>query len=195
MSEAKLVSPAPPLERPGVVGSLLHREMPYVVMLVLALVGIAYADLLPAKSLWYWQLLAILYGLIAVLTEWPRLPSEGPERLRLIATQVFHWGAFLLAMQLLFLPVMQKNLNSDITGLVLEYVLALSTFLAGIYINWRLCVVGLFLAIGVPVVAFVDQASALMAVVAITVIAAVWLWQRSRPGREAPRAVRDLSGI
>jgi hypothetical protein len=178
MSEGRLFSPTPNAGEPGLVGPFLNREMPYVIMLGLALVGIAYSDLLPARSLWYWQLLAVLYGLIAVLIEWPRLPAEGPERLRLVATQVFHWGAFLLAMQLLFLPVMQKNLNSDITGLVLEYVLALSTFLAGIYINWRLCVVGLFLALGVPVVAFVDQASALMTVLAATVVAGAWLWQR-----------------
>jgi hypothetical protein len=84
-------------------------------------------------------------------------------------------------MRLLFLPVMQKNLDADITGLILVYMLAFSTFLAGIYINWRLCVVGGFLGVGVLAVAFVDQASALMTVLAVSVVAAGWLWQRLRP--------------
>ena len=35
--------------------------------------------------------------------------------------------------------------------------LALATFLDGIYVNWRFCVVGLVLAVGVVVVAWLDD--------------------------------------
>jgi hypothetical protein len=182
MSVAKTTSPQAELAQPGLVANFLYRELPYIVMLVLALVGIAYTDLVPRVSVWYWQLLAAVFGLICILTEWPRTSAEGRGRMRLIITQVLHWGAFLLAMRLLFLPVMQKNLDAEITGLILVYVLAFSTFLAGIYVNWRLCVLGAFLGVGVVAVAFVDQASALMTVLAVVVVAAAWLWNRFRPG-------------
>jgi hypothetical protein len=89
-----------------------------------------------------------------------------------------HWGAFLGGMRLLFLPVMQKNLNADITGLILMYMLAFSVFLAGIYTDWRLSVVAIFLGVGVLAVAFVDQASALMVVLAAAVIGGAWLLHR-----------------
>jgi hypothetical protein len=185
MTTTPSASPARELGPPakaGMVGNFVARELPYVVMLVLALVGIAYTDLLPMRSEWYWQILAVVFGIICIITEWPRCPSDPKERMRLIVTQVLHWGAFLLAMRLLFLPVMQKNLDAEITGLILVYVLALSTFLAGIYINWRLCVVGGFLGIGVLAVAFVDQASALLTVLAVVVVAAAWLWNHFRSG-------------
>lgn len=181
MSDAKLIPPLTVPSPRAVVSAFLMRELPYILMLVLALVGIAYTDLLPRVSLWYWQMLAVVFGLICILTEWSQTPAEGGARWRLIVTQALHWGTFLLAMRLLFLPVMQKNLDADITGLILVYMLAFSTFLAGIYVNWRLCVVGGFLGVGVLAVAFVDQASALMTVLAVSVVAAGWLWHRLRP--------------
>jgi hypothetical protein len=150
-------------------------------MLALALVGIAYTDLLPRHSIWYWQLLTVVFALICVASEWPQASDTGRKRVRLVVTQVLHWGLFLLAMRLLFLPVMQKNMDADITGLVLMYMLAFSTVLAGIYVNWRLCIPAVFLGVGVLAVAFLDQASALMMVIAGVIFAAVWLWYYFRP--------------
>lgn len=162
-------------------GRFLVRLLPYAVMLALALVGIAYTDLLPRHSIWYWQLLTVVFALICVASEWPQASDTGRKRVRLVVTQVLHWGLFLLAMRLLFLPVMQKNMDADITGLVLMYMLAFSTVLAGIYVNWRLCIPAVFLGVGVLAVAFLDQASALMMVIAGVIFAAVWLWYYFRP--------------
>jgi hypothetical protein len=61
------------------------------------------------------------------------------------------------------------------------YMLAFSTVLAGIYVNWRLCIPAVFLGVGVLAVAFLDQASALMMVIAGVILAAVWLWYYFRP--------------
>jgi hypothetical protein len=160
--------------------TFLAKELPYIVMLALALVGIAYTDLLPGVSMWYWQVLAVVFGVICIMTEWPRTPGEGRARLQLIVRQALHWGGFLWGMRLLFLPVMQKNLNAEITGLILMYMLAFSTFLAGIYIDWRLSVLAVFLGIGVLAIAFVDQASALMTVLAVVVLGGTWLLHHFR---------------
>jgi hypothetical protein len=175
-TESTASQPTPSVS--GLFAGFLMRELPYVVMIVLAVVGVAYTNLVPGVSLLYWQILAGVYGLICVLIEWPRLAPEPKERLRLVVTQVLHWGAFLLAMRLLFLPTLQKNLTSELTGLVLVYVLALSTFLAGIYINWRLAVVGVFLWASLVAIAFVELANALIIVLALLVIAGIWLWNR-----------------
>jgi len=181
MSDVKSLLPrAMPAQRRRF-GRFLVRLLPYAVMLALALVGIAYTDLLPRDSIWYWQLLTVVFALICVASEWPQASDTGRKRVRLVVTQVLHWGLFLLAMRLLFLPVMQKNMDADITGLVLMYMLAFSTVLAGIYVNWRLCIPAVFLGVGVLAVAFLDQASALMMVIAGVIFAAVWLWYYFRP--------------
>ncbi len=162
----------------GFFAGFVRRELPYAVMIVLAVVGVAYTNLVPSVSRLYWQILAVVFGLICILVEWPRLPADGRQRLRLIVTQVLHWGTFLLAMRLLFLPTLQANLTSELTGLILVYVLAMSTFLAGIYINWRLAVVGAFLWVSLIAIAFVELANALIIVLGIVVVAALWLWHR-----------------
>jgi len=178
VSDPESTFPQPTPSVSGLFAGFLKRELPYVIMVALAVVGVAYTNLVPGVSLLYWQILAGVYALLCVLIEWPRLGPEPKERLRLVLTQVFHWGAFLLAMRLLFLPTLQKNLTSELTGLILVYVLALSTFLAGIYINWRLAVVGVFLWASLVAIAFVELANALIIVLALLVIAGIWLWNR-----------------
>jgi hypothetical protein len=145
---------------------------------VLALIGIAYTDIAPTHAAWYWQVLALVYGVLAVVADWSQATARVGGRVRLIWTQILHWGAFLVTMRLLFLPVMQENLNSDVTGLVLLFLLTLSTFLAGIYINLRLCVVAVFLGVGTVSIALLDQASLLMTMLAALSVVGLMLWSR-----------------
>jgi uncharacterized membrane protein len=79
-----------------------------------------------------------------------------------------------------FLPVVQQNLNSDITGNILLIMLALSTFLAGVYLNWRLCVVGILMGFGVIVTAMLDQSVFLILVIAIVIAGVSIFWRRSQ---------------
>ncbi len=123
----------------------------------------------------------MVYGIVCIVTGWSRFGAKDRSRLKLIWTQILHWGAFLLSMQLVFLPVVQQNLDSDITGLVLLHLLALSTFLAGIYLDWRLCVVGAFLAADIVAVAFLDQATILMVLLAAAIVVAFLLWSKFGP--------------
>jgi hypothetical protein len=92
MWDAKSLTHRTGLSPRGLFRTFLLRELPYIVMLVLALVGIAYTDLLPRVSIWYWQVLAVAFGVICIMTEWPRTPAEGRARLHLIVRQTLHWG-------------------------------------------------------------------------------------------------------
>jgi hypothetical protein len=157
---------------------VLAKEAPFTVAIVLALIGIGYADFAPKASAWYWQALAIVYAILCIVTQWSSATVKKVGRMRLIWTQVLHWGAFLVAMRLAFLPVITENMSSEITGLVLLYTLALSTFLAGIYLHWKISVVGVFLAVGVVAVAYLDQAAMLMVVLAILIVAGFLFWDR-----------------
>ena len=65
--------------------------------------------------------------------------------------------AFLVAMVLMHSHFVTDLVTGDPLGIVMLILLALATFLDGIYVNWRFCVVGLVLAIGVVVVAWLDD--------------------------------------
>jgi hypothetical protein len=82
-------------------------------------------------------------------------------------------------MRLVFLPVVQRNLDSHVSGFILLHLLALSTFLAGIYVDWRLVIVGVFLALGLVVTAFFEQATGLIVVVlTVVMVGTLLIWAK-----------------
>jgi len=177
-------NPAPAVSSPAAKRGLLLQfivaQAPYLFMLLLALIGVAYTSIKPAASLLYWQAMAPIFGAICIIMRWSQVGSEKHGRLLLIWTQVLHWGALLLIMRLLFVHDVQQLLNSDITGLVLLYLLALSTLQAGIYIDWRLCVLGVFLGAAPIAIAFLEDSALLLFILGfvIVMVAAPLLWNR-----------------
>lgn len=173
----------PPLAE-GHAASFLRREWPYLLMIALSLIGVAYSAILPSASGLYWQIIAPLFGAICIATQWPKVYAEG-RHWRLIATQVAHWGVFALSMQLLFLPAVQRVVDSFLSALVLLYLVAISTFLVGVYYGaWRLCAVGVFLGLAIPAIALFQEAALGLVILAILVLGGFYLFDRYRGRRE-----------
>ena len=147
---------------------ILRRNWLYIAMVVWAVAGLAYTDIYPVRSVPFWQLTTVLFGLIAVVHAFR---SSALDRTSLALKQVAHWGAFLLVMLILHSHAVTDLLTGDPLGLVTLMLLALATFLDGIYVNWRFCVVGLVLAAGVFVVAWLDDAALGLFLVGLAAIA------------------------
>jgi len=84
---------------------------------------------------------------------------------------------------LLFLPDMQKTLTSLISAQIILYLLALSTFLAGLYnTSWQLVAVGLLMALAVPAIAFLERPVLLAVIIgaALLVVIGAYVFQRRR---------------
>jgi len=160
------------------------RELPFSLVLVLTLLGVAYTSLLKQPIMGYWELLAPVIGLVCVGSGWSSANDKN-ARLQLICTQALHWAAFLLVMNMILLPSVQRILNASATGLAVLMLLALGTFTAGVHVlSWQVCLLGIIMAFCVPAAAWIE-ASALMIVLAL--IAAVgigvvlwWRWHESR---------------
>ena len=168
----------PPTEEAFSWYSFLRRyvieEAAFITLVVLSLIGITYTDFSLSNSYWYWEAMVPVFGIVCVVTGWSHA-QDSNSRWELIRTQMLHWGAFLLAM---YLVLMQQILQNTNIGLILLLMLAFSTFLAGVYINWRFCVVGVFLGIAVLVAAFFKQAAILMLLIAIALLVISALWAR-----------------
>jgi hypothetical protein len=176
-----VTTPVEPPRTAGVKGWLL-RDLPYAAMLALALGGIVLTAFRGPTTYYYWMALAPIYGLISVISGWGRLDT-GSERLQLIATQALHWLAFVAAMWLMFLPQVRGIENDNATSLTLLILLALGTFVAGVHARaWRVCTVGVFLALSVPAVAWIQESAVLLMVgvllVAVVGVAFWWMWRR-----------------
>ena len=151
--------------------AFLIRDWPYIAMLALAVIGVAYTSTARQAMTTYWIVLAPFFGVICVITRWRDVEGKAPHW-QLIQTQALHWVAVLVAMYLVFVADVKQMMNSDASALVLLTVLALGTFAAGVHVAaWRICVVGVELALAVPAIAWLDQATLLLLLVAIALVA------------------------
>jgi hypothetical protein len=161
--------------------SLFVRDWPYVVMLVLAIFGVAYASIAPHAMTNYWAILGPVFAIICVATQWRDV--EGPEaHWHLFWTQALHWVAVILAMYLVLQANVKQMMNADASALVVLTLLALGTFTAGIRhaAGWRVCLVGVMLGLGVPAIAWLEQSTLLLLLIATLLVAIAVLYFRHR---------------
>ena len=67
-----------------------RRHLPYLLVLALALAGVAYANMSQKSLAGYWELLALISGGVCIFTEWGKI-EEKQARVRLVWTQAVHW--------------------------------------------------------------------------------------------------------
>jgi hypothetical protein len=108
-----------------------RRHLPYLLVLALALAGVAYANMSQKSLAGYWELLALISGIVCIFTEWGKTEDK-QAHVRLVWTQAVHWIAVLVAMNIMLLSGVQQLLPAPATSLVLLMLLALGSFLAGL---------------------------------------------------------------
>ncbi len=179
--------------RNGRYDRLLHpsfwfRELPFALVLIFTTVGVAYTSFSKQPITGYWELLAPLIALVCVGAGWQNATDAG-ARLRLIATQALHWFAFLLVMNMLLLTSVQRDFNANATGLAIFTLLALGTFTAGVHVlAWQVCLLGLIMALGIPAIAWIENSSLILVLIAGAVLGlgvVVWWHFHDRRARQA----------
>jgi hypothetical protein len=158
------------------------EELPFSIVLILTMAGVAYTSFSRQPIVAYWEILAPVIGVLCVTAGWRNATASG-TRTRLIVTQVLHWLAFLLVMNMLLLPTVQVPFSAAATGLAVFTLLALGAFTAGIGIlSWHVCLLGLIMALCIPAIAWIENSALIIVLVIGTaaVIAAViwWYWHR-----------------
>ena len=170
--------------------SLWLRELPFSLVLILTILGVAYTSFSKQPIIGYWEILAPIIGLVCITTGWQGA-NDKAARLRLIGTQTLHWLAFLIVMSVMLLPSVQRVFSADATGLAVFTLLTLGTFTAGVHaLSWQICLLGLIMALGIPAIAWIENSALIFAVVAAGVVGIVgvfwWRWrERRKPSRIA----------
>lgn len=153
----------------------------YALIFILTLAGVAYASVSRTPVAYYWEFLALVIGMASIIFAWSNVADETSHK-TLIWKQVLHWTAFLAAMFLLLLPDVQNMLNSDATGIATLLLLSLGTFTSGVHTrSWQFCLLGVVMAVCVPVIAWIEQTALALAIIAAIVVAAgQMIWVRYR---------------
>ena len=184
-------APGLPSSRPRHV-SFWIRELPFSLVLILTILGVAYTSFSKQPVVVYWEVLAPIIGLLCIGAGWHG--ASGKEaRARLIGTQVLHWLAFLVVMNLMLLPSVQRSFNANATGLAVFTLLTLGTFTAGVHVlSWQVCLLGLIMALGIPAVAWIENSALIFILISAGVLGIIgvfwWHWRESRQRHTASRA-------
>jgi hypothetical protein len=145
--------------------AFLAYDWPYLLMLVLSVVGVALSSVTSGRVLLYWEVVVPIFALSCFFARGPF--QNNRDRITAIRQDALHWLAVFLSMHLLILPM----LNVDAIALMLLTVLGLGLFTAGNQIgSWRIALVGILLSAAVPGMAWIQRSAMLMALGVIGVI-------------------------
>ena len=159
----RVTAEAPPLAHP----SFLAQNWPYIVMLALALLGVATTSVARQAMTTYWIILVPVFALISLYARWREAGGE-ESPWRLLSIEVFHWLSVMVAMYLVLIGTVRQMMNADASALMTLTILALGTFSAGLQIrSWRICVVGVALGVCVPIIAWIDRATLILLLLAV----------------------------
>ena len=161
-------------------GSLIKDELILGGLVGLSWIGVALTDMDPTISHLYWLAMVPILALVCLWTEWSRLRHQGITWARILRTQLLYWGALLVAVQLVYLLVNAGRINFEAAGLVILLLLALTTFVQGIYVDSRFFVVGLFLGLSLVIMTYLDEYLRILLVIAIVAVAASYVLRRVR---------------
>lgn len=162
-------------------------ELPFSLVLVLTIFGVAYETFSRQPIRLYWEILAPFLVLVCIGAGWHHA-TDNAARWRLVATQVVHWAAFLIVINLMLLEPVQRNFSANATGLAIFTLLSLGTFTAGVHLpSWQVCLLGLIMALGIPALAWVENSALFFLLIAAGVLGIGGvLWWHWRGARHKP---------
>ncbi len=189
-------APAPAPAKPSLLRRLFRpRDIGFYLMIVLSWIGAVYTTYDLDTSRWYWHALVPVFGAICILTQWNNVEPTAKARADLVIRQTLHWGTVMALAYLLYMVSGGHNNLIDLIddrqgSFMMTYTIALSTFLAGVYYDWRLCLVGVFILMGgILNVALSNTAPLLMWMgvgVAVLYFIGVWGYGRWQAWRASP---------
>lgn len=127
------------------------------VLVVLSGVGVAINNYSPATAFRYWLWMAPVFGVVSTVAAWSRAQRHGQPIGRIVPTQVLHWLGVVAAVYLIYLLHSTGRMANEAAGSAVLIVLALAAFLAGIYADWRLSVLGVVLGVAAAAFAVLEQ--------------------------------------
>lgn len=155
----------------------LLGELPYFAIVVIGVVGVSWTNILGVSVATYWATMTPIVALLCISVGWAHLP-QGRRRFEMVGIQLAQWAAFLVAMYVIHVSNIDGLVTHDALGSILLTLLALGVFISGLDLRtWKLCVVGAFLALAVPFVAwFADAGLFIFLIGAVLIALGLFIW-------------------
>jgi hypothetical protein len=145
-----------------------------VIMVLLAMLGVALSTASKAAASVYWISLVPIYGLLCIGTAWARSKADGGLDRSEVLRQLFHWLGIGVALGLDFYIRGTGEESALGAGLNALLLLAVGCYLAGIHFEWLFVPVGVLLTIALVIVTKADQYLWLIFLVGVLAIVAMF---------------------
>jgi hypothetical protein len=185
MTQTEQTGPAE--EQGGWARGFLAPNWPILVMLALALGGVALSSVARGLTIPYWEIVVPIFAVSSFFARGSY--RDRTDRLKAMRQDALHWLAVFAAMRLLTIPGIFELLGADAAPLVLLTVLSLGLFTSGNLIgSWRIGLVGVILAAAVPATAWMERSSLLIVLVLAGAASLILLiWSHRLAGRRTDR--------
>lgn len=151
-------------------GGLGVRDYVLLLLILLAIGGIAIMDFTESGGFWYWIAMVPVFGALSVVLEWQgRSETAGHQPVH-VRGQLLHWLGTLVGVALVFLLHREELLDRTTTGMMALLVLGLSTLQAGFQTSWRLALLGVLLLATLAAAVIVDRFFWVMLVLAVVLV-------------------------
>jgi hypothetical protein len=158
----------------------LIDEITLLVLISCSYIGVAYTDISPLRSQHYWYLMVPLFFIASLVTEWKHVSMGKYPWKSVIWNHSLQWLAVLAAVKMVFIIQEIGRLNNETTGLILLLLFALTTFITGIRLGWLFRLAGIFLAISLMLLAYLERYLWVLIIIGVAILVLHHLIMRHR---------------
>ena len=158
---------------------LLLKILP-LVLVFFSVIGVTVTHTMLQYSQYYWLFMFVVFG--AVFSTASKISTQSSTS---VVSHIFHWLGAIVGVLIVYAYVHTGRITQEQAGLLMLLVLAMSTYMDGLRINYRFWLVGVFLALIAVVIAYLEEYiwPILIASISLLVLS-FYLLQRSR--KQAP---------
>jgi hypothetical protein len=142
-------------------GSLFVALIPSIVLYVAAVVLFSLTRQDLAESIHYWEIFVPAVALIALISGFGQAYVRGQTTVGYMLIQIIHWGILIGLLWILHTHGIRATLGDQKYLVILLYLLALTSLLAGLHMDWKFMFFGAFVAFCTYLIAAPENAAIL----------------------------------
>ena len=151
-------------------------------MLLLAFIGLIVTDLMQDGAWIYWRVMVPVYAIMSIGLSWYLRRGKNHITVATIRHEVLHWAGLIAGVYLVSMFVNMGIVGRFEAGLEVLIMLALTTFIAGVYHDYIFLILGVLLGLFVAGAAFFTEYlyTVMLPLTIFAALVMVWLIHRHR---------------
>ena len=152
------------------------RSIVGISIMILAFIGLIITSVWNQQGLYYWLCLTPLLALSCIWLSWYLRSKNHRFTTITLWHEILHWAGMIAAVWLIWQFVRMGVLGRFEAGLIIVVLLALTTFIAGIYIDWSYVIVGFALGLCAAAGAFAQEYLYYFMIPVLLLLAGILIW-------------------